>query len=286
MPESIPAERKLAMLIDGDNVQLALVEKMLGAVGQFGTVIVRRAYGDWAQPNLAPWLPRMAENAIKPVQQSRNTIGKNATDSGLIIDAMDILHSGTVQGFCIVSSDGDFTALCMRIREDGLFVMGVGRRQTPNSFVMACEEFLYEEDLAADKPKAKVPASNGTVAKPAPPKPVPQKPAPQKAAPQKATTPKAVAQKSPAQPPAPKKPASPPGTKKLKALFQRAFDKLPNEDGWVHNGPLGSTLKTLDPKLDYRTYGHKTLSLLVKARTDLFEVRGKGAALCVRLKKG
>ena len=284
MPQTSDNERKLAMLIDGDNAQSTLVERMLEAVGRYGTVIVRRAYGDWAQPNLAPWLQRMAENAIKPIQQSRNTIGKNATDSALIIDAMDILYSGTVQGFCIVSSDGDFTGLCTRIRESGLFVMGVGRQQTPISFVQACDEFLYEEDLVADKPKARVPASNGAVAKSASPKPVSQKPAPQKAVPQKATAQKTAAPKKPA----PQNAAPQNETKKLKALFQRAFTSLPNEDGWVHLGPLGSTLKSLDPKFDSGIYGYKTLSLLVKDRPDLFEVRGdkKKSTVYVRLKMG
>lgn len=140
-------DRNIAMLIDGDNAQYSIFEEMLEEVSRYGKATYRRAYGDWASPNLAGWRKVMLENAIQPIQQWRYTVGKNATDSALIIDAMDILYSGTVQGFCIVSSDSDYTRLCTRIRETGLFVMGMGRKQTPESFVKACDIFVYVENL-------------------------------------------------------------------------------------------------------------------------------------------
>lgn len=163
MPEpAAQVERNLAMLIDGDNVQHSLLEKMIEEVSRYGTVTIRRAYGDWTQPNLSNWRPVMLAHAIQPIQQWRYTTGKNATDSALIIDAMDILYSGTVQGFCIVSSDSDYTRLATRIRESGWFVMGMGGKQTPPAFINACNVFVHVENLkqaekAAEAKKAEAP---------------------------------------------------------------------------------------------------------------------------------
>ena len=141
------AKRRIAMLIDGDNAQYKLLKEMIEEVSRYGTVTVRRAYGDWTQPELKNWRDVMLTHAIHPIQQWRFTTGKNATDSSLIIDAMDILYSGTVHGFCIVSSDSDYTRLCTRIREAGLFVMGIGRKLTPDAFVNACDVFVHIENL-------------------------------------------------------------------------------------------------------------------------------------------
>jgi uncharacterized LabA/DUF88 family protein len=151
-------ERHIALLIDGDNAQYKFMKEMLEEVSRYGTATYRRAYGDWTTPNLANWRDVMLANAIQPIQQFRYTTGKNATDSALIIDAMDILSSGTVHGFCIVSSDSDYTRLCTRIRESGLFVMGVGENKTPEAFIKACDIFVYVENLtASDKtPQNKV----------------------------------------------------------------------------------------------------------------------------------
>jgi uncharacterized LabA/DUF88 family protein len=147
MPQTPNSERRIAMLIDGDNAQHSLLKQMFEEVSRYGEVTIRRAYGDWTQPNLSNWRPVMLAHAIQPIQQWRYTIGKNVTDSTLIIDAMDILYSGTVQGFCVVSSDSDYTRLCMRIRESGLFVMGIGRENTPEAFIKACNVFVYVENL-------------------------------------------------------------------------------------------------------------------------------------------
>ena len=135
------------MLIDGDNAQPALIEHVLAETAKYGNVTTRRIYGDWTTPQMSGWKVSLHTYAIQPMQQFRNTVGKNATDSTLIIDAMDLLHGGTVRGFCIVSSDSDYTRLATRIREQGLFVMGIGRSNTPQPFVKACDVFIYTENL-------------------------------------------------------------------------------------------------------------------------------------------
>lgn len=146
--------RLIAMLIDGDNAQPSLIEHVLAETAKYGIVTTRRIYGDWTTPQMSGWKDSLHTHAIQPVQQFRYTVGKNATDSALIIDAMDLLHSGAVIGFCIVSSDSDYTRLATRIRERGLFVMGVGRSDTPKAFVNACEVFVYTENLV---PEVKAP---------------------------------------------------------------------------------------------------------------------------------
>lgn len=152
--------RLLAMLIDGDNAQPTLLDKVLAEAAKYGQVTVRRIYGDWTRPNLNGWKKVLNSHAVVPVQQFAYTTGKNATDSAMIIDAMDILHGQTVGGFCIVSSDSDYTRLATRVREQGLFVMGVGENKTPEAFVSACEVFVYTENLTAE-PKAKQQEAKG-----------------------------------------------------------------------------------------------------------------------------
>ena len=136
------------MLVDGDNAQASLLEHVLAEAAKYGTVTTRRIYGDWTTPQMTSWKEVLHSLAIQPIQQFRYTKGKNSTDSALIIDAMDLLHSGTAGGFCIVSSDSDYTRLATRIREQGLFVMGVGREDTPEAFVKACEVFVYTQNLS------------------------------------------------------------------------------------------------------------------------------------------
>ncbi len=143
--------RDIAMLIDGDNAQPSLIEHVLAETAKYGKVTTRRIYGDWTTPQMSGWKDSLHTFAVQPIQQFRYTVGKNATDSALIVDAMDLLHGGAVSGFCIVSSDSDYTRLAMRIREQGLFVMGVGRSMTPKSFVNACEIFVYTENLTPQK---------------------------------------------------------------------------------------------------------------------------------------
>jgi hypothetical protein len=142
-----PSAGKLAVLIDADNAQASVVQELLAEVSRYGTASVKRAYGDWTTPNLKGWKDVLHRLAIQPMQQFSYTTGKNATDSSLIIDAMDLLHSDSLDGFCLVSSDSDFTRLATRIREAGLMVYGFGEKKTPPSFVAACDKFIYTEIL-------------------------------------------------------------------------------------------------------------------------------------------
>jgi hypothetical protein len=152
---------KLAVLIDADNAQPVVATELLAEVARYGTATVKRAYGDWTTSNLSGWKESLHNLAIQPIQQFRFTVGKNATDSALIIDAMDLLHSGTVDGFCLVSSDSDFTRLATRIREAGLAVYGFGEKKTPRPFVAACDKFVYTEILrpaSKDSPPPALPS--------------------------------------------------------------------------------------------------------------------------------
>ena len=137
----------LAVLIDGDNIPSAHVKEMMEELAKYGNPTIKRIYGDWTKPNLSKWKNVLLENAITPIQQYGYTTGKNATDSAMIIDAMDILYSGKVNGFCIVSSDSDFTRLATRLREAGMQVIGIGEKKTPNPFIVACDKFIYIEIL-------------------------------------------------------------------------------------------------------------------------------------------
>ena len=147
---------KLAVLIDADNAQASVIQELLAEVSRYGTATIKRAYGDWTTQNLKGWKEVLHQLAIQPIQQFAYTTGKNSTDASLIIDAMDVLHTGSVDGFCLVSSDSDFTRLATRIREAGLVVYGFGERKTPEPFVAACDKFIYTEILRAkpDEPKA------------------------------------------------------------------------------------------------------------------------------------
>jgi len=152
MPSS--STDKLAVLIDADNAQAAFASELLTEIARYGTATVKRAYGDWTTTNLTGWREVLQNLAIQPIQQFRYTVGKNATDSALIIDAMDLLHNGTVDGFCLVSSDSDFTRLATRVREAGLSVYGFGEKKTPRPFVAACDKFVFTEILRPATPDA------------------------------------------------------------------------------------------------------------------------------------
>jgi uncharacterized LabA/DUF88 family protein len=136
-------DRKLAVLIDADNISHKYINYMMSEIAKYGTPTYKRIYGDWTQPNLNSWKPILLENALTPIQQYSYTTGKNSTDSALIIDAMDILYSSNVEGFCIVSSDSDFTRLATRLREAGKYVIGIGEHKTPSAFIASCEKFIF-----------------------------------------------------------------------------------------------------------------------------------------------
>lgn len=151
--------RRLAVLIDAENAQVAILSELLSEIAKLGSATVRRIYGDFTNPALASWREPLLAHSIQAVQQFRNTVHKNASDSALIIDAMDLLHSGKFDGFCIVSSDSDFTRLASRIREEGLLVYGFGEKKTPTSFIAACDKFIYTEVLRNPSEEPKLPAA-------------------------------------------------------------------------------------------------------------------------------
>jgi len=230
--------RRLALMIDGDNAQAALLPQMLAEVSKYGVITIRRVYGDWTTPQLKSWKEVLHTFALKPEQQFSYATGKNATDSALIIDAMDIIYTAGIDGMCIVSSDSDYTRLATRIREKNLFVMGIGRNTTPRAFVNACDVFVYTENLQsiADDAGTEV-ASTALESAPLPSVEDATDPAP------------------------------------LERLFRTAFDTAVQDDGWSSLAAMGSFLRQLDPGFDPRTYGHKQLSQLVEAYPDIIEVK-------------
>lgn len=149
-------QQKLAVLIDADNAQAAIIEELLAEVAKYGTASVKRIYGDWTNPYLKSWKELLLKYSIQPIQQFGYTQGKNATDSALIIDAMDLLYTGEFDGFCLVTSDSDFTKLAARIRESGLVVYGFGERKTPEAFVAACDKFIFTEVLRDEEEQREI----------------------------------------------------------------------------------------------------------------------------------
>lgn len=279
------AQDKLAVLIDADNAQADLIEALLAEIAKFGVASVKRIYGDWTLPNLGSWKQRLIEHAIQPMQQFRYTTGKNATDSALIIDAMDLLYTGNFEGFCLVSSDSDFTRLATRLREAGRKVYGFGERKTPRSLIAACDKFVYVDVL---KGPVIAPAPAAAAPKPAVGTKAPLIEPAKKAA--KAVAPAAVPPASTLQSMAP-----PPATKlkpdeKLVAWLREAVEASEGEDGRAALGAVGNLLSKQAPDFDSRTYGFKKLSELF-ASLDAFVLdavrSSEGGVLThyVRLKK-
>ena len=233
---------RLAVLIDADNAQAAVIEGLLAEIAGFGEATVKRIYGDFTSSASASWKKVLQQYAIKPVQQFAYSTGKNATDSTLIIDAMDLLYTRKFDGFCLITSDSDFTGLAMRLREEGLTVLGFGEKKTPEAFRNACHKFVFTEVLRASAP-----------AEPAEPAGSPP--------------PKIGSGKKSAPPQTPAGAIEPEFPKKfvLTALGQSVDDA-----GWAHLSTFGSYLTKLQPDFDSRLYGYRKLSDLVKARTDLF----------------
>ena len=236
---------KLAVLIDADNAQPSIINELLAEIARYGTASVKRIYGDWTTEKLKGWKTVLNELAIQPIQQFAYTIGKNATDSSLIIDAMDLLHTGHLNGFCLVSSDSDFTRLATRIREAGLVVYGFGEKKTPTPFVAACDKFVYTEILRTQQ------------------EPVPAPKLPH------------------AQPPVdPKKEDSKSADKlkeiaKLEQMIRAAVTAISSDDGWVPLGQMGSMLLKNNPSFDPRNYGYPKLGELARKQKylELKEVR-------------
>jgi hypothetical protein len=227
--------RRIAILIDGDNAQSSLLPQMLVETGRHGQVTVRRIYGDWTTNSMNSWKDTLNYHAFQPIQQFRYTIGKNATDSAMIIDAMDILHAGVVDGFCLVSSDSDYTRLATRIRETGIFVMGIGEKKTPKAFVNACDLFVYTENLVEEKKATQ-----------------------QRRSPSRAKKSKAEEEKEEPDP---------------MPVLSQAFEMAVGQDGWARLDVMGNAIYQVDPGFDPRTYGHKQLSRMLNKLKDKFEMR-------------
>lgn len=238
---------RLAVLIDADNASGSIIRELLAEIAKYGTATVKRAYGDWTTTNLTTWKAQLHESAIQPIQQFRYTVGKNATDSALIIDAMDLLHSGLVDGFCLVSSDSDFTRLATRIRESGLHVYGFGERKTPSPFVAACDKFTHVENLLpSTSAVGQVAASSSTNAA---------------AASKGVTDAKATVQAG----------VNPELKRQLLAAIDACTSVETNikDDDWVLIGPVGSYLNKANPSFDSRNYGRAKLSDLIKEQPYL-----------------
>jgi hypothetical protein len=228
-------ELRLAVLIDADNVPFNNVKGMLEEIAKLGTPTFKRIYGDWTKPNVAGWKAVLLENAITPIQQYSYTTGKNSTDSAMIIDAMDILYTGKVEGFCIVSSDSDFTRLATRLREAGMKVIGIGERKTPNPFIVSCDKFIYLEIL---KPQETTTDSS------------PEK---NKASDNKKSTLLKVDNKT------------------LK-LISESINDVADENGWAFLGDVGSMIIKKKPDFDARNFGFSKLTPMLKSLKKDFEI--------------
>ena len=246
---------RLAVLIDADNAQPSITEGLLAEVAKYGTAHVKRAYGDWTATNLRGWKDQLLAQSIQPIQQFAYTTGKNATDAAMVIDAMDLLYSGRFDGFCIVSSDSDFTRLAARLRESSMTVYGFGERKTPKPFVAACDKFIYVENLRFSE--------DDTVPGDASPKQAKRKPA-------------TAAQLK--------------GDAALMSLLRNAVEAASDDDGWAPLSSVGNIITNQRPDFDSRSYGYGKLSDLIKA-TTLFDIErhspgdGKQALMYAREKR-
>lgn len=240
-------DRRIAMLIDGDNAQPSQMKAAIAATEKHGAVITRRVYANWTNSGKSQWKAAIHANGMLPVQQFAYVSGKNATDMALIIEAMDLLYSGTVDGFCIVSSDSDYTRLAIRIREAGMFMMGIGRSTTPQSLVSACEVFVQTETLADAGKRTK-----------------------DKNPPAKTTKQQTVR----------------PNDDSWVAIIRQAISSAAKEEGWAHLGAIGNQIKQISSDFKAKDYGHSQLGQLIKSRPDVFETRGSQASIYVRSKRG
>ena len=224
---------KLAVLIDADNIPYSNIKGMLDEIAKLGLPTIKRIYGDWTKPTVSGWKPALLEHAITPIQQYSYTTGKNATDSAMIIDAMDILHSEKVDGFCLVSSDSDFTRLAIRLRESGMLVIGIGEKKTPNPFIVACDKFIYIEIIGAAE-------SSKTATKTTP-----------------VTFETAKIDSI---------------NNKLIQLLKKSIEDLADDTGWAFLAEVGALIIKKKPDFDPRNYGFPKLTPLIKSLSDHFDI--------------
>ena len=237
---------RLAVLIDGDNAPRDCLKGIMEEIAIYGTPMIKRIYGDWASHGLTSWKNTLLENAVTPKQQFAYTTGKNATDSAMIIDAMDILYTGKTDGYVLVSSDSDFTPLAIRLRESGMYVIGIGEEKTPKAFVQACDKFIRVEVI---RDKYKKPAKT--------------------AAKKTASTAKKAA--------APAADAKPPVPEDIINLIADSVADLADDDGWIDMSNLGNLIIKKQPDFDPRTYGYGKLSNMLR-NLPRFEVQVRETA--------
>lgn len=230
--QGFQGQLKLAVLIDADNTQASIVDGLLAEVAKYGVASVKRIYGDWTSTNLRSWKDKLLEYAIQPVQQFSYTTGKNSTDSAMIIDAMDLLYTENLDGFCVVSSDSDFTRIAMRLREDGKLVLGFGQRKTPKPFVAACDKFIYTEILRDSEDDREGRGDRDE---------------------------------------RPKQAADIKLDRKAAALLRAAVEDAADEFGYAYLGAVGTYIMNRQPEFDPRNYGFRKLGDLIKA-SGLFEI--------------
>lgn len=247
MPES-EKDLRLAVLIDADNASRTTMKDVMAEVAVYGTPTIKRIYGDWTSPNMNSWKSILLETAITPIQQYSYTTGKNSTDSAMIIDAMDILYSGTCDGFVLVSSDSDFTRLATRLREAGMKVYGMGEKKTPKPFIVACDKFVYIEVIRAAAKQAAEAAKKKEEA-------------------QAKKTAKKENKKC--------QTSSSPAPEEIVELIAESVEDLCEEDGLAHMGKLGNLLLKKQPDFDPRNYGFSKLSKLIRA-LDRFQIVPQG----------
>lgn len=239
---------RLAVLIDADNIPYSNVKGMLEEIAKYGTPTFKRIYGDWTRPTISGWKSVLLENAITPIQQYSYTKGKNSTDSALIIDGMDILYSGKVDGFCIVSSDSDFTRLATRLREAGMKVIGIGERKTPHPFIVACDKFIYLEILTPSTPLLESSSEGRKKGKP-------------------------VVRKKKTEDPVPDPQAQ---IRVVKRLIATSITDLADENGWAYLGDVGNLILKKQPDFDPRNFGYPKLTPLIKSLDFEIDERESG----------
>lgn len=237
---------RLAVLIDADNIPYSNVKGMLEEIAKYGTPTFKRIYGDWTKPTISGWKSVLLENAITPVQQYSYTKGKNSTDSALIIDGMDILYSGKVDGFCIVSSDSDFTRLATRLREAGMKVIGIGERKTPHPFIVACDKFIYLEILTTSMATLEPPVEIRKKGKPVVKKKKTEDPEPQSQA------------------------------RIVKRLIASSITDLADDNGWAYLGDVGNLILKKQPDFDPRNFGFPKLTPLIRSLDFEIDERESG----------
>lgn len=266
--------RKIAVLIDAENISCKYAKLALDEAARFGTVICKRIYADWSSNGTAPWRKVVQDYSIHPIQQFSNVAGKNASDSAMIIDAMDLLHEGRLQGFCLISSDSDFTRLASRLRESEMLVVGMGEQKTPSSFINACDKFLYMDILLKEQEKEASPV--------------------EKAKPTQGGKAKASVIAADSKTAQPDDVLLKPGMNKeaIITTIAELIDENSDEDGWYFMGELGNRLLSQYPDFDARNFGFSKLTAFVKSigiydfRSDPLPANPNIKLVYVRKKQG